>query len=654
MCGIVGIVGHEARVPADVLERATRSLAHRGPDDSGTIIIRGSAPSPTEIGFGNRRLAILDLSPLGHQPMQDRETGNWIVYNGELYNFRQIRAELEEQGVCFVSHTDTEVLLKAYAAWGERCLDRFRGMFAFAIWDAGQQRLFLARDPMGVKPLYYAQSGAYFLFASEVRTLLGTGLIPRRLDHAGLLNYLAFGSVYDPHTLVEGVSALPPGHSLTWERGSVRQSAHWDLVSGEDSGLEAPELGPVSNLERSRAAERLRPILEEAVRLQLVSDVPVGVFLSGGIDSSALVSALSRSGTHPSTFSLVFREADFSEAEYSRAVARKFRTNHHEITVSQRDAMEAIPDALRAMDQPTMDAVNTYFVAREARAAGIKVALSGLGGDEVFAGYSSFRTVPRLERFASLWNHLPHEVRAPLAQAFSSLLPATDKYRKLASLATSNGRLLHPYFLSRMLFPPRQRDLLAPSSRAAEDRAQASLRECLGHTRNLDPVNRVSYLETRCYMLNTLLRDADVMSMAHGLEVRVPLIDHRLARWVLALPGNWKINGAVPKALLTHALCDSLPEQVVCRPKRGFTLPFEHWLRGELRSEVEAALQEERISEGPLGGVLDAKQVWKVWQDFLRGATSWSRPWSLHVLQRWCELNLDVPRCVEDLQEMSA
>lgn len=640
MCGIFGIVARNTHVPVDVLDRATASLAHRGPDDSGTVIVRDSAPEPLEVGLGNRRLAILDLSPLGHQPMHDPETGNWIVYNGEIYNFRDVRRELEQAGTKFASYSDTEVLLKAYASWGESCLAKFRGMFAFALWDARRHCLFVARDPMGIKPLYYAQSGAYFLFASEVRTILGTGLIPGRLDHAGLLNYLAFGSACDPLTLVEGIHALPAGHNLTWQNGTIRQSRYWDLVDdGAANDRQKLNVSP-SATDRQRAASTLQPMLEEAVRSQLVSDVPVGVFLSGGIDSSALVSILSRGGVTPATFSIVFREADFSEAEYSRAIAKKFRTDHHEITVSQEDTRAAIPDALRAMDLPTMDAVNTYFVSRETRAAGVKVALSGLGGDEVFAGYSNFRTVPRMERFANFWKHIPGAVGRPLASTFTALSRTTDQDRKLASLVHDNGNILHPYFLSRMLFTPSQLNELFPSATPEEaSRAAAEQKTLLQRTLALDPVNRVSYLESRCYMLNTLLRDADFMSMSQGLEVRVPLIDHVLAKTVLALPGSWKMSNRTPKNLLVEALEDSLPSEVTHRVKRGFTLPFEHWMRSELRSEVEPVLTG-KIGDGPLRGILDTVRVRNVWEDFQRGATSWTRPWSLYVLHRWCELHM--------------
>lgn len=633
MCGIFGIVARNAQIPAGVVERGTQSLAHRGPDDSGTILLRDSGD---EIGLGNRRLAILDLSPLGHQPMHDPETGNWIVYNGEIYNFRDVRAELEAAGTAFVSHSDTEVLLKAYARWGDQCLTKFRGMFAFALWDSPKHRLFLGRDPIGIKPLYYFQSGQYFVFASEVRTLLGTGLLQARIDRAGLANYLTFGSAYDPITLVDGISSLSAGHTLSWQSGTLHKSAYWDLVDDPSTGFERPMI-PGSE---SNASGQLLPVIEEAVRMQLVSDVPVGVFLSGGIDSSALVSILSRGGVTPSTFSIVFREADFSEAQHSRAIAAKFRTDHHEISISQQDALAAMPEALSAMDLPTMDGVNTFLVSREARRAGVKVALSGLGGDEVFAGYSSFHTVPRMERFSSIWNRAPRFIRGAVASALGAIAPANDQSRKLLSLASDNDRVLHPYFLSRMLFTPGQRDaLLGDNGQTTIEAAESAQRDSLRRSFNLDAVNRVSYLESRCYMLNTLLRDSDFMSMSQGLEIRVPLIDHQLAKAVLGLPGKWKLNGA-PKKLLVGALAGSLPDEVVHRRKRGFTLPFELWMRQEMCSEIDLVLNAGRINRGPLGGLLNGDEVRKVWDAFLRRTVSWSRPWSLFVLQRWFELHL--------------
>jgi asparagine synthase (glutamine-hydrolysing) len=639
MCGIFGIIARNARVPGDMLERATRSLAHRGPDDSGTVILRDSAREAIEIGFGNRRLAILDLSPLGHQPMNDPSTGNWIVYNGEVYNFREVRMKLERSGLHFSSGSDTEVILKAYAQWGEACLGEFRGMFAFAIWDAQRHRLFVARDPMGIKPLYYYKSDRHFILSSEIRTLLGTGLVPRNIDPAGLLNYLNFGSLCDPNTLVEGVRSLPPGCFLTWEDGQLNQGRYWDIV---DPNLDCCDHDSAFTAERRGELEgQIAEMLDESVRMQMVSDVPVGVFLSGGIDSSCLVGILSRNGVRPSTFSIVFREADYSEAQYSRAMAQHFRTDHHEITVSQSDFLAAIAPAIRAMDLPTIDGINTYFVSERTRAAGVKVALSGLGGDETFAGYSSFRTVPRMEQFAGAWGRMPAAVRSPLVNMFAALAPCSDQNHKLIALGRNGGQTVHPYFISRMLFTPEQRNSLqlkTEENSAALQSAGQPLEDSLSRALSLDPVNRVSYLEARCYMLNTLLRDSDSMSMAHGLEVRVPLIDHQLARRVLALPGSWKLDKTMPKPLLVRALGGQLPDKIVHRPKRGFTLPFEHWLRDSMRPVVEERLR--KIGDGALGTMISQPAVRNVWEDFLKGRTSWSRPWSLYVLQNWCEQHL--------------
>jgi asparagine synthase (glutamine-hydrolysing) len=640
MCGIVGIVGLNASVSAEVLERATRSLTHRGPDDGGSVILHDSANPAIEIGLGNRRLAILDLSPLGHQPMSDPATGNWIVYNGELYNFREVRLKLERAGFHFNSHSDTEVILKAYACWGENCLPEFRGMFAFAIWDVQKHRLFIARDPMGIKPLYYFQSDKYFLFSSEVRTLLGTGLVPRNIDPAGLMSYLTFGSLYDPNTLVENVTALAPGHWLTWANGQVQQVQYWDLVSSEmiEASRHARKIGID---ERRNLETQVTEMIDESVRMQLVSDVPVGVFLSGGIDSSSLVGILSRNSLRPSTFSIVFGEADYSEAEFSRTIAQQFRTDHHEITVSQSDLFAAIAPAIRAMDLPTIDGINTYFVSEKTRAAGVKVALSGLGGDEMFAGYSSFRAVSRMERLANTLARIPPSLRGPLANMFAILAPSNDQNRKLAALVRDTNRVVDPYFLSRMLFTTDQLNDLLPAIRRDSPaflRVENSLRQTLSRAHGLDPVNRVSYLEARCYMLNTLLRDSDFMSMAHGLEVRVPLIDHQLARRVMALPGAWKLDPQTSKPLLVKALAGQLPDKIVHRQKRGFTLPFEHWLRDALRPVVEKSLSQ--IGDGALSGLVSQPASTRVWQDFLAGRTSWSRPWSLYVLQSWCRQHL--------------
>jgi asparagine synthase (glutamine-hydrolysing) len=616
------------------LERATQSLAHRGPDDSGTVVLRPSSSPSLTIGLGNRRLAILDLSPLGHQPMHDPATGNCIVFNGEIYNFREIRLRLESLGIQFVGNSDTEVLLKAYGAWGARCLDELRGMFAFAVWDAPVQRLFVARDHVGIKPLYYFSSPNNFIFASEVRALLATGLLQRRLNPTALVNYLSFGSMYDPETLIEGVHALLPGHYLEWRNGHMRDVQYWDFPCAQDH-----QNGNPSALERAGCEQHISTLLRESIEQQLVSDVPLGVFLSGGIDSSSLVAILSRNHSQQlSTFSLAFQESDYNESKYCRAIAERFGTDHHESVISAAEALEAIPEAIHAMDQPTVDGVNTYLVSKKTREAGIKVALSGLGGDEMFGGYSSFRTVPRLERFSHFKHYVPRPVNqavgAGLGQVLDAISPG-DCTEKIAALISENGRLLHPYFVSRLLFLPAQREALLARNSEFSTESAAPLKNAVRAAGMLDPINRVSYLEARCYMQNTLLRDADFMSMAHGLEIRVPLLDHKLAEFLFTLPGSWKLNSGIPKPLLVRATGGLLPDTVVRRAKRGFTLPFEHWLRDEMRPELEKTLGTAPC--GPLADILRPDAIRNVWNRFLAGKTSWSRPWALFVLQRWCE-----------------
>src|SRR5216683_2391671 len=632
MCGIFGILSREGDVSRDVLTRAQKCLAHRGPDDSGAVVIDGSAGPPRQLGFAHTRLSIIDLSPLGHQPMQDPDTGNWVVFNGEIYNFRELRTELEAVGVEFRSHSDTEVILAAYRVWGESCLLRLGGMFAFALWDAPRKRLVLARDPMGIKPLYYHQSEQTFIFASEVRTLLRTRLVPRKVDPTGVLSYLAFGSVYEPWTIVEGVRAVPPGHVLAVENGSVSSREYWNpLQSFSRAGSESPSGNGVAT------ADQLPATLRDAVLSHLVSDVPVGLFLSGGIDSSALVAILSHNGVRANTFSLVFQEAEFNEGQYSREIARRFGTEHHEIAVSQQDTLSVLPDALCAMDQPTIDGINTYLVSAKTRAAGVKVALTGLGADEVFAGYSNFRRVPRMEVFSKRFGRLPRLARQRLSASVTLFAGRGDRSRKLAELATGQDSVVHPYFLVRMLFGAAEREALAGEGLGDSERALESvLRESIAQSSTLDPVNRVSYLESHFYMRNTLLRDSDFMSMAHGLELRVPFLDRALVETCFRIPGSKKLNGDSPKSLLLASLGVELPREIVNRPKRGFTLPFERWLRGEMRPVVEDALLKsdwDRTS-------ISASAVRDVWNRFLTGETSWSRPWSLFVLKRWCEQNL--------------
>ena len=632
MCGIFGILMRDGGVSKELLDGATRSLAHRGPDDCGTAII-GTGPVG-QLGFAHTRLSIIDLSPLGHQPMRDPITGSQIVFNGEIYNFRQLRAELELAGNHFHSHSDTEVILAGYRVWGERCFPKLRGMFAFALWDANRQCLLLVRDPLGIKPLYYCRSETHFLFASEVRTLLQTGLVPRTLDPHGLFSFLTFGSVYEPRTIIEGVSAVSPGNVTVLENDSLQHREYSNPLvrarATNDTNARA------SAQMHNTAIEELPGLLRDAVLSHLVSDVPVGVFLSGGIDSSSLVAVMTHAGVRPATFSLIFREEEFNEAEHSRVVARRFKTDHHEIMVSQEDALASLPEALHAMDQPTIDGVNTWLVSANARRTGVKVALTGLGADEMFAGYSNFRRVARMKQAADRFAMLPSAVRKPVAASLALLAKKSDRNRKLASLA-SGGDFTHPYFLARTLFTPGELHALHAGDHESGDSELKNLKQTsVFACQDLDPVNRVSYLESTCYMRNTLLRDSDCMSMAHGLELRVPFLDQALVRACFRIPGKEKLRGDSPKALLLKSLGVELPREIVHRPKRGFTLPFERWMRGELRPLIEQVLQHESVCSP----YLNPSAITDVWNCFLTRQTSWARPWSLFVLQRWCQQNL--------------
>jgi asparagine synthase (glutamine-hydrolysing) len=382
--------------------------------------------------------------------------------------------------------------------------------------------------------------------------------------------------------------------------------------------------------------------LRDAVLSHLVSDVPVGIFLSGGIDSSALVAVLSNSGVRANTFSLVFKEQEFNEGQYSREIARRFGTEHHEIEVSAQDALAVLPAALSAMDQPTIDGINTYLISAKTRAAGVKVALTGLGADEMFAGYSNFRRVPRMESFSKQFGRLPKRARRPLVASLSSSLKMFagkgDRSRKLAALASGDEMAVHPYFLVRALFSTSERDQLfsAPNYAVVQQSLNRVLQDAVTESQFLDPVNRVSYLESHFYMRNTLLRDSDFMSMAHGLELRVPFLDRSLVEACFRISGKKKLQGSSPKSLLLASLGVELPGEIVNRPKRGFTLPFEQWLRGEMRQPLETAL----LGSGANHASLSPAAVGAVWSQFLAGETSWSRPWSLFVLARWCEQNL--------------
>ncbi len=629
MCGIFGLIGKRSAEVECALSLGTRALEHRGPDDEGTQLLGLASEPGTCVGLGSRRLAILDLSPAGHQPMSDAATGNWLVFNGEIYNFREIRLELEKLGHRFTSTGDTEVLLRAFGQWGEACLERIVGMFAFAVWDSCRERLFIARDRLGEKPLYYYARPGLFAFSSEVRSLLATRLIPRRLDIAGMVSYLAFGSVQDPVTIIEDVRSLPPGHTLTWEKGQCRMQEYWSLA---EAASRPPETGSCAE-----AVKAIRQQVFEAVSQRLVSDVPSGIFLSGGADSSSIVATASEVSNQPiDTFSVVFAGNPLCEGNYSDKVARQFGCRHHKIELSAAQLLEEIPAGLGAMDQPSIDGLNTYVVSQATKQAGITVALSGLGGDELFGGYSTFVSVPRMVRFRRYGGWLE-----PLCKGVNALLDRkqTNRPAKIRALMAGDYYADQPYFLSRALFLPESVRALLPSLRHQNGHLAAAwnLREVAESVRGLDPINQVGVLEAATYMANTLLRDTDCMSMAHSLEVRTPLLHHRLWEYILPLAGNLKLDPSLPKPLLLRAVGERLPEEIYRRRKMGFTLPLELWMQNGLRPVIERELLDSGSSDQ---SPVNPAQVANIWKAFLAGKTSWSRPWALFVLKRWIRQNL--------------
>ncbi len=623
MCGIFGyVLPRSGKGDSPALETAVRLLKHRGPDGDG--IYRDHAADP-ECGFAHTRLAIIDLSSSGRQPMSTDDGRYTITYNGEVYNYRDVARELEASGDAMRTGSDTEVILRAYARWGAEALPRLRGMFAFAIWDARDRRLFLARDRLGVKPLYYAPSSGGLLFASEVRALLATDRIDRKLDGRAVEDYLAFGSVREPRTLVRGISMLGAGCFTELHNGELRVRSYWE-----------PPLRIDSARSERDAIEETRAVLSEAVALRLVSDVPVGGFLSGGMDSSAIVALAARASTSPvHTFTVTFDEAAYDESAFAREVAQRFGAEHHVVPLSSQRALGHIDDALAALDQPSADGTNTYFVAKAVRDAGLAVALSGIGGDEIFAGYPGFRRFARLRRYAWALRRVPgNRVRRFRS---SGVLPTG--IRKGLALTASGGDPFAIYATLRGMFLGEERSALLSQTDDTElepSGFDGAIGRWLGAAGG-DAIEAYGLFDLTNYLRNTLLRDTDVMGMAHALEIREPLLDHRLVELAMTLPGSMKLTRGLNKPLLARAVPE-LPSAASARPKMGFTLPLETWLRGPLRSWAEERLFSDNRS---VIGPLNADAVADLWRRFQRGPrhASFSRIWTVIALIQWCRLH---------------
>jgi asparagine synthase (glutamine-hydrolysing) len=641
MCGIAGVLGRVNDRNRAALQRMTDALAHRGPDGAATW-----TSSPDSEGFGcllgHRRLSILDLSHEADQPMTDRAGGRerTVVFNGEIYNFQDLRSDLEQSGETFRSSGDTAVLLRLLALQGADAVARLRGMFAFALWDNSTRELLLARDPLGIKPLYVCRNpdprGDWsLLFASEVRAILAGGLLGTpRLDHRAVRSMLWNGFIVGPVTAVEGVELIGPGERILVDaEARMQRTTYWSIPHVEDGP-------PVGEAE-------LRHVIEDSVARHLIADVPFGIFLSGGIDSSAVAALAQRASTTPvHTFTLSFDEPEFDEGEHARAIAGAIGTEHHDIRLREADFTGALATAVETIDQPTFDGLNSYCVSKAVRDAGLKVALVGTGGDELFGGYPTFRSAPTLQTWNRRTRLVPAAWRSRAARLVSRMLAGSDRaiapqtrWAKFPDMVRAGDDLTALYQLAYALFlPDFQSQLLSrdhPTSDPDYGLTPEMAARLQSETRGRSAVSAVAILEQRLFLGERLLRDTDAASMAVSLETRLPLVDSAVVEAVARVPDAVRFEPLGRKQLLRTVGLDTLDPALFERPKRGFELPFGRWIRTSLGRAMDETMRDPALARA-VG--LDGKTVGAVWSAFQDGRPGlyWTRIWALYVLIRWC------------------
>ena len=587
MCGITGIF--DTREPREisraVLDRMNETQFHRGPDEGGLHLEPG-------VGLGHRRLSIIDLST-GQQPLFNEDHSVVVVFNGEIYNFQELVPELQALGHVFRTHSDTEVIVHAWEAWGEACVHRFRGMFAFALWDRNQQTFFLVRDRFGVKPLYYAfLDDGQFIFGSELKSLMAHPGMGREIDPLAVEEYFAYGYVPEPRTIFRGANKLPPGYTLTLKRNSARglPRQYWDMP-----------FKPVQVGSEAEASQELVMRLKESIRLRMIADVPLGAFLSGGVDSSAVVAMMATQSTQPvNTCSIAFSDPEFNESEFAQQVADRYHT-HHTVETVESDDFDLVAKLAKVYDEPYADssALPTYRVCELARRH-VKVALSGDGGDEHFAGYRRYRWFRYEERLRST---LPLMLRRPLFGTLGKLYPKADWAPKVLRAKTTFEALardtIEGYFHGVSLLSDAQRaQLFSPAMKRELQGYQAVevMRRHAAAAPTDDPLSLVQYLDMKTYLVGDILTKVDRASMAHALEVREPLLDHELMGWVSGLPTNLKLRGTEGKYLLKKAMEPYLPHDVLYRKKMGFSVPLAAWFRGPLASTIRHVVLGEKLA----------------------------------------------------------
>ena len=616
MCGIIGIFQKNGYLDKERLQKFCLTLSHRGPDDNGLFI------SPDRhFGFGHTRLSIIDLSSSGQQPMSNENQKIWMVCNGEIYNYRQLREGLIKSGHNFQSKSDAEVIIHGYEEWGiDVLLKKIRGMFSFCIYDIRQEtpKIFLVRDRLGIKPLYYYQDNETLVFSSEVRSLTKTQLTTLERNDDSIIDFLVLGSIPAPLTSIKNIFSLLPGTYIYFKGGNISHIKYFDLFDCFSNKKEQ---------ETEEIYGEVRNILDEVIDIHLISDAPLGIFLSGGIDSSAITALASVKRENPlTTLSIIFDEEEYSELPYQRIIANRYKTEHMEIKVSERDFYHEMGNLFEAMDQPTIDGINTFFVARAAKQSGLKAVLSGLGGDEVFCGYESFNKI----RYLRKMQKLSGIVKFPLdASKFFA-----NKWQKLNYLR--NNDLLSLYLTIRGFFNFDEiRKMLNLSKKEILSSFDRIVNKCFRNyydlsaredeLENMDPINLLSYMELSIYLQNQLLKDTDFMSMYHSVETRVPFLDHVLVKNIASMSPSKKIDNKVPKPLLVKSLGNhdiSLPASIIYRRKKGFTFPFDVWLRRKGK-----ALMKESTSQG----IINNNYSDDIWRRFEEGKIHWSKAWGLIV-----------------------
>jgi asparagine synthase (glutamine-hydrolysing) len=636
MCGICGLVvygWHNGDDP-DVLSRMRDTMAHRGPDDTGSF-----RSADGRVQLGHRRLSIVDLSAAGHQPMSNEDGTVWIAFNGEIYNHLELRPGLEARGHLYRSATDTETLIHLYEELGEDMLPKLRGMFAFAIWDERRQKLFVARDRIGIKPFYYTQVDGRFLFASEIKALTEHPAVSPDIDETALYHYLTFMTTPAPSTLFAGIRKLPAGHCLTLDvrTGGLATRRWWDVAH-------APAPDPRHMLTPDACAERVAELLEEGVRDRLMADVPFGVLLSGGVDSTALTGLVRRMHTGPlRTFSVGFTDApELNELEHAHVAARHFDTEHHEVVVDPDDVLRYIPSLIHAQDEPLADwvCVPLHYVCKLVRDSGTIVGLVGEGSDEQFAGYGHYHRYARLQRGAwGVYNRLPRQLLNGIHRLVDRPLQRSGAPREIRELFR-RAAAGEPLFISGAVaaWEADKRDILCAGGTvwggmSSSDIATASARHFLGARPGAGFVEAMIYQEFQLRLPELLLMRVDKIGMANSIEPRVPFLDHRLVEFTSHIPAAWNIGGGRTKDILKRAVAGLVPDEITNRPKQGFSLPVKQWLRGPLAGFARQSIFGSRLRER---GLLDYAAIRGIVEAHIAGrCNADTLIWSLINLSQW-------------------